>query len=272
MLKVRVLTILLLLPLFLVALFRLPPMGWALLMLGVVLIGAREWSKISTFSDFHGWVYVLLTLLICLVLLPEFSRSVHFILYGIAFLFWVLLVPLWLRNQWRTRQWAIMALTGWVILIPTWLALVELRSFDPGLFFGLLAVVWIADIAAYFSGRKFGRHKLAPAISPGKTWEGVAGAFLGVTLYAVVWGMWDSSSIPFNSGLWLGVLSLWLLTLFSILGDLFESWMKRVAGLKDSGRILPGHGGMLDRIDALTAAMPLAAFGLLFIKNHNVLS
>ena len=159
-----------------------------------------------------------------------------------------------------------MALIGWIILIPTWLALVELRTFGPGLLLGLLAVVWIADTAAYFAGRKFGRHKLAPAISPGKTWEGVAGAFLGVTLYGLAWGMWDGSAVLFNSGLWQGMLLLWLLTLFSILGDLFESWMKRVAGLKDSGRILPGHGGVLDRIDALTAAMPLAAFGLLLIR------
>ncbi len=270
MLKVRVLTVLLLLPLFLAALFLLPETGWALLMLGVVLIGAHEWSKISAFSGFHAWVYVLLTLFIALALLPESSRSANFMLYGIAFLFWALLVPLWLSSQWRTRQWSVMALVGWVILIPTWLALVELRTFGPGLLLGLMAVVWIADSAAYFSGRKFGRHKLAPAISPGKTWEGVAGAFLGVTLYALAWGLWDDSSVPFKSGLWRGVLLLWLLTLFSILGDLFESWMKRVAGLKDSGRILPGHGGVLDRIDALTAAMPVAAFTL-FIKNYYAL-
>lgn len=267
MLKTRVLTVLLLLPLFLSALYLLPETGWALLTLGVVLIGAHEWSKIAAYSSFQCWLYVSLTMFIGLVLFSESSRSANFMLYGIAFLFWALLVPLWLRNQWRTRQGPVMAVIGWVILIPTWLALVELRTFGPGLLLGLLAVVWIADSAAYFSGRKFGRHKLAPAISPGKTWEGVAGAFLAVTLYAVVWGVWDSSSMPFNSGLWRGVLLLWLLTLFSILGDLFESWMKRVAGLKDSGRILPGHGGVLDRIDALTAAMPLAVFGLL-LKNY----
>jgi phosphatidate cytidylyltransferase len=266
MLKVRILTVLLLLPLFLAALFRLPPMGWSLLMLGMVLIGAREWSKIADFSSFQGWVYVLLTLFIGLLLLPESSRSANLALYGMAFFFWTLLVPLWLRNQWRARQWPIMALIGWVVLIPTWLALVELRTLGPELLLGLLAVVWVADTAAYFAGRKFGRRKLAPSISPGKTWEGVAGAFLGVTLYGLAWNMWDGSAVLFSSGLWWGVLLLWLLTLFSILGDLFESWMKRVAGLKDSGRLLPGHGGVLDRIDALTAALPLAAFGLLLMN------
>jgi phosphatidate cytidylyltransferase len=241
-------------------------MGWSLLMLGMVLIGAREWSKIADFSSFRGWVYVLLTLFIGLLLLPESSRSANLALYGMAFFFWTLLVPLWLRNQWRARQWPIMALIGWVVLITTRRALVELRTLGPELLLGLLAVVWVADTAAYFAGRKFGRRKLAPSISPGKTWEGVAGAFLGVTLYGLAWNMWDGSAVLFSSGLWWGVLLLWLLTLFSILGDLFESWMKRVAGLKDSGRLLPGHGGVLDRIDALTAALPLAAFGLLLMN------
>jgi len=272
MLKARILTALLLLPLLLAALFLLPDFYWALLMLGVMLIGAREWSVISGYPKHWGWFYVLLTLLIGLALMSQTSHPASLVLYGLAFLFWSILAPLWLRRKWHARPVLAMALIGWVVLIPTWLALVELRAIGPGLLLGLMAVVWVADSAAYFAGRQFGKHKLAPGISPGKTWEGVAGAFLGVTLYGTVWGTWDNSAVPFRSGLMAGMLLLWLLAAFSILGDLFESWMKRVAGLKDSGSLLPGHGGVLDRIDAMTSAMPLATFGLLIIKNFNALS
>jgi phosphatidate cytidylyltransferase len=122
----------------------------------------------------------------------------------------------------------------------------------------LLGVVWIADSAAFFAGRRFGRTKLAPTISPGKTWEGVVGAFVAVLLYAlilqqVVFPGVAGFQFP---GLYILVLCM---TALGILGDLFESWMKRQAGVKDSGTLLPGHGGVLDRIDALTAAVPLAA-------------
>jgi phosphatidate cytidylyltransferase len=119
-----------------------------------------------------------------------------------------------------------------------------------------MGVVWTADIAAYFTGRAFGRHKLAPQISPGKTWEGVAGALVAVMLYwsAISWGL-PGLSLHFAAGLVLVV----ALTGVGILGDLFESWLKRVAGLKDSGALLPGHGGVLDRVDALTSTLPLAA-------------
>lgn len=262
MLKARVLTALLLLPSFLAALFYLPNTYWALLMLGMVLVGAHEWANISGLSGWRGWTYVLLTLLLGLALLPEASRPSG-MLYVVAAVFWVILVPLWLNRQWRSRNPPMLALTGWVVLLPTWQALVELRAAGAGLLLGLMAVVWIADTAAYFAGRRFGKHKLAPAISPGKTWEGVAGAFLGVTIYGVAWFSWDRAAVPFSAGLPLGLLLLWLLTVFSILGDLFESWAKRVGGVKDSGKLLPGHGGVLDRIDALTAVLPVAAFGLI---------
>jgi phosphatidate cytidylyltransferase len=117
-------------------------------------------------------------------------------------------------------------------------------------------VVWTADVAAYFAGRAFGRHKLAPEISPGKTWEGVIGAALAVSVY---WSLVAALVPEFGSHFVSGLVWVLLLTVASIQGDLFESWMKRLAGLKDSGRLLPGHGGLLDRVDALTSTLPFAA-------------
>jgi phosphatidate cytidylyltransferase len=125
-----------------------------------------------------------------------------------------------------------------------------------------LAVVWVADIAAYFSGRAFGRHKLAPTISPGKTWEGAIGASIGVMAFGTVVAV--SLNVPPPAG-WLGFIGLMVAyTAVSIIGDLFESLLKRQAGLKDSGTLLPGHGGILDRIDSLTSTLPIAGLAALW--------
>jgi phosphatidate cytidylyltransferase len=123
-----------------------------------------------------------------------------------------------------------------------------------------MAIVWIADTAAYFAGRQFGRNKLAPAISPGKTWEGVAGALCALTLYATA--ISAATGMPLLSL----VLTVSFLLYVSVLGDLFESWIKRVSGMKDSGHVLPGHGGVLDRIDALTSTLPMAAGVLIWLE------
>ena len=125
-------------------------------------------------------------------------------------------------------------------------------------------MAWISDSAAYFAGRRFGRHKLAPAISPGKTWEGVAGAVLAVSAYAATWSLAWQAYYPqvlksTQFGAFGMLLFLWVLTAIGIYGDLFESALKRQAGVKDSGTLLPGHGGVLDRIDALTSVLPVAA-------------
>jgi phosphatidate cytidylyltransferase len=138
------------------------------------------------------------------------------------------------------------------VLLPTWLALGYLREISPNLLLAILMVVWVADSAAYFAGRQFGKRKLAPAISPGKSWEGVWGALAGVTLFGAMAAVLASAS-------WWLIVAFWVMTVLSIVGDLFESWMKRVAGIKDSGAILPGHGGVLDRIDGLTSTLPAAA-------------
>ena len=150
-----------------------------------------------------------------------------------------------------------------MILLPACLAMMQLRAFAPLFLLAVMAAVWMADISAYACGRAFGRRKLAPAISPGKTWEGAAGALGGVLLYgsAVTAAV---GRMPDGTGAWVGFgLALALLTVVSIYGDLFESLAKRQAGVKDSGTTLPGHGGVLDRIDSLTSTLPLVGLAVL---------
>jgi phosphatidate cytidylyltransferase len=178
----------------------------------------------------------------------------------LAIAFWLLVVPLWLLGKWHAEQVFVRAAVGVVVLLPTWAALLYLHGRGPSVLLGVMAIVWIADTAAYFAGRQFGRHKLAPAISPGKTWEGVAGALAGLALYAGILSL--LAGMPLLSLLLMVAALLYV----SVLGDLFESWIKRVSGMKDSGRILPGHGGVLDRIDALTSTLPVATGMLMWVE------
>jgi phosphatidate cytidylyltransferase len=156
-----------------------------------------------------------------------------------------------------------LALAGIVALSGVWVALVELQARSPWLVLAAMAIVWIADTAAYFAGRAFGRRKLAPLVSPGKTWEGVFGALAAVAVYAAAIAPFAHSAGYQGRGDAVALIA-WIalalaLALMSVLGDLYESWLKRQAGVKDSGTLLPGHGGILDRVDALLAAMPPAA-------------
>lgn len=179
---------------------------------------------------------------------------------GAASVFWGTIVLAWLRGRWQVRSVWAMALTGWWVLVPAWLATVLLQV-RPGQLLALMAVVWISDTAAYFVGRRFGRHKLAPGISPGKTWEGVMGALAGVAIYYLLL-VTLAPTVLGGLGHLAGLILIGALATLGVIGDLFESWMKRVAGVKDSGTLLPGHGGILDRIDALTASLPLAALAI----------
>jgi phosphatidate cytidylyltransferase len=182
---------------------------------------------------------------------------------GLAAGFWIVVAPLWLRGHWRLPNALVAALLGWLILLATWVAIVQLQARSPWLVLAAMASVWIADSAAFFTGRAFGRHKLAPSISPGKSWEGVAGALATVALYAAALAVWSPGfgySGPRTPAALATVVVLAVaLAAVSVVGDLFESLLKRQRGVKDSGRLLPGHGGVLDRIDALTSAMPVAA-------------
>jgi phosphatidate cytidylyltransferase len=189
------------------------------------------------------------------------------IVLGAGVAFWLLAVPLWLLRKWPIRKPWSGLLAGWFVLVPAGLALVQLHQRGgPWLLLAAMAPVWVADIAAYFVGRAIGRHKLAPGISPGKSWEGAIGGVLGVVIYGFVLAYAAPQLGLLSSGalLALGVfaVSLVLLAAVSIIGDLFESLAKRQAGVKDSGRLLPGHGGLLDRIDSLTSTLPLVGLAI----------
>jgi phosphatidate cytidylyltransferase len=160
-------------------------------------------------------------------------------------------------------------LLGLVLLWIGWLALAQARALSVNFVLSALCGVWMADIAAYAAGRAFGRRKLAPSISPGKSWEGVFGGMFGVVLLGVIWTLWIDRALPVDGPSlfshlrqqfgWLGVVVAALaLAALSVVGDLFESLVKRAAGAKDSSRLLPGHGGVLDRIDALLPVLPAA--------------
>lgn len=261
MLRTRIITAAVLLPLFIGGMFYLPAGWWAVMLLPLLVAGAAEWARLAGWGRAAQWGFcaaVAATALAVLLSARHFAiEGIESLAYWVSLLFWLTCAPLWLRAGWRARQPAVLWLTGWLLLVPTWLALVRLQD-HPWVLLAVMGVVWVADIAAYFAGHSWGRRKLAPAISPGKTWEGVAGAAVGVAVYyAVVW-RWGFSSAAAGGGVIAAALVACMLPL-SILGDLFESWIKRQAGVKDSGWLLPGHGGVLDRIDGLTSTLPLAA-------------
>jgi phosphatidate cytidylyltransferase len=266
MLKIRVRTALALVILLLLATFGLPPLGWAVAAAGVLTLAAWEWGALAgcTPSGRRVYAFVVLAFLLCLAAaLPAVWMSgAHppgavCVVQALASLFWLGVVPLWLRYRWPAQGLPGLV-AGLFVLVPTWFALVHVRALGVGTLLAVLGLAWVADIAAYFAGRRFGRHKLAPAISPGKTWEGVAGAALGVLLYGLLIGPLPGQTL----GIWLLVLP--LLTAVGVVGDLFESLLKRQVGIKDSSGLLPGHGGVLDRIDSLTALLPVASFLLFF--------
>jgi phosphatidate cytidylyltransferase len=263
MLKLRVLTAAVLLLLVLAAIFLLPAVWWQLLLIVPLIVAGHEWSRLAGFSRASEAAFLCALIaggmVVWLVARPGPARAGYAVVashavHACSVAFWLVMVPCWLWLKLKVRNQPALAAAGLVVLLPAWLALAQLQS-NPYLLLCLLAVVWIADTAAYFAGRALGRHKLAPAISPGKTWEGVAGAFAAVTVYAAALHF---ARLPADE-IYLVIGAFFCMTAFSIVGDLFESWMKRGAGVKDSGAILPGHGGMLDRIDGMVAAMPLAA-------------
>lgn len=264
MLRTRVLTSIVLMAGFLAAVFLLPTIYWAFLMLLFIGVAFWEWAGMAAFSKSWRVIYVasmaILGATVALadnIAMLELQPQVMFYSILVAVFFWLILTPAWLIARFEIRQPLLLALIGIVILFPTWLALVSMRDISPWLLLMVMAAVWIADSAAYFAGKRFGKRKLAPKISPGKTWEGVFGAWLAVSIYGII--LCVSMSLTY----WV-IVGLLGITVLSIMGDLLESLIKRQAGVKDSGTLLPGHGGILDRIDGLTSSLPLVMFFIYF--------
>lgn len=268
MLKTRIVTATILVITFLLALFGLPQKGWIFFCAGILAIASWEWAGLSGLAGFRRYAFTLAVLILGIPIAWGWSAAPDFqdvgIYYLFAIVFWFVAMPPWLNNGLRAGGNALVAAAGFVVLVPCFFSMIHLHALAPVVLLRFMAVVWIADSAAYFSGRYFGRHQLAPSISPGKTWEGIAGALLAVTLYGILWIFSFNWAIPpAVQQTFLGsaamLIVLWFLALFSICGDLLESALKRRAGVKDSGKLLPGHGGVLDRIDALIPVLPLAA-------------
>jgi len=272
MLRTRIVTAAVLIPLTLAGLFGLGARGWGAATLAVMAVAASEWARLAGYRRPAWLVFVAGTVAIGSVLLlwpgsrfaaaGGWPETIPLLVCGAATLFWVLVAPAWLAAGARVESKLVLALTGWLVLIAAWVALVQIQARSKALLLALMAVVWIADTAAYFVGRAFGRRRLAPSISPGKTWEGVYGALAATAVYALA--LLGFAPVGEKRATSLAAVALWVVLLLalaavSIVGDLFESLLKRQRGVKDSGRILPGHGGVLDRIDALLAAMPAAA-------------
>ncbi|WP_298450368.1 phosphatidate cytidylyltransferase [uncultured Marinobacter sp.] len=265
MLKTRIITALILAPIAIGGIFFLPPMGFALFMAAIITLGAWEWANMSGFEQQPlriGYAAV-----IAAILYGLFDVSAVPVLW-LALLWWVVCFLL-VRNYpagsgwWGSRP--VRALMGVLVLVPAWVGLNHLRA--AGFQFGntdnnllvilyVFCVVWVADIGAYFAGRAFGKAKLAPRVSPGKSWAGVYGGLVAVAVLALVASALASASLVDTMML---VAATLVTGLVSVLGDLLESMLKRFRGIKDSSALLPGHGGILDRIDSLTAAAPVFA-------------
>ncbi|WP_321841562.1 phosphatidate cytidylyltransferase [Paraburkholderia bannensis] len=264
MLKTRVITAIVLLAVFLPVTLFAPVAAFGALIGLVVVFAAWEWARLLKAGKVGSIVYAAIAAaLVFASTRLESARP----LYQAAGIFWLVAGPYVLARKpvlaagaWR----AFLLAAGFILFAACWHALVAARALGVGFVLSLLLVVWLADIGAYFSGKAFGKHKLAPAISPGKTWEGAVGgwaAVMVVSVAALVLQAFEPtlySALAAQLGVGRALFVLTVLVAFSVIGDLFESMLKRQAGVKDSSGLLPGHGGVLDRIDALLPVLPLA--------------
>ncbi len=270
MLRLRVITALILVGIMFAALAAPGPWPFALVTLALLAAGAWEWGRLNGAGVAVSWTLGALMLVAgaAAVVTGLASASIGG-LWWLAVAVWTLGGALVLKRgvpAWPHTPRALRWLLGLALLMLAWAALIEARAVGINFMLSMLCVVWMADIAAYFGGKALGRRKLAPAISPGKSWEGVWSGMAGVLVLALIWMALDRrfgfdgpslyTRLVSAHGWLVAALALVSLCMLSVVGDLIESLVKRAAGAKDSSQLLPGHGGVLDRVDALLPVMP----------------
>lgn len=271
--KQRVVTACVLLVLLSTMLFLAPPIVWSVFVLFVVGVAAYEWAGCLKLKGVNSFMLAGASSLCVGVLC--FLAGADLITWraswAISIVFWSLVAPvkftLWARGAREfPNSRLVEILFCLAVLAAAGTSLIYLHSVDKALLVLLLAIAWVADSFAYFGGRAFGRHKLAPSISPGKTWEGFFTGLLGCGLYAFFVFSPYVEKIHIEVSMLTVVVGVLFFGIVTVVGDLFESLIKRRAGIKDSGKILPGHGGVLDRVDSLLALLPFAASAVFYIS------
>lgn len=271
MLKARLISAAIMIPLVVGGILFLPTEGVALILGLVMGVGLWEWARMVPLQSAPSrLLYPAIGLLLMwLAWLVPLAAMIDILL--VAALLWWLGALYWVSRAKIDAPPGVLprvmkSVVGLLVVLPAWAALVMLHGREqdgPLLTLFLLVLIWLADSGAYFAGRHWGRTKLAPLVSPGKTWQGVYGGVAASAVFALLAGLLYSQSLRWTAGL---ILVSLLTVMFSIVGDLLESLMKRQRGIKDSSHIIPGHGGVLDRIDSLTAAAPVFLLGLYWLE------
>lgn len=263
--KKRVTTAIVLAAILLAVILWLPPWGTQGLLTLVVLAGAWEWSAFLRVQSVALRITYVVLIGVLMWVAWDFTANPtgRDLVLRVALVWWLIALGWVMFAPRLVSSWAA-AVAGALALVPAWMALNRLVDFDRGPEWVLFALilVWAADIGAFFVGRRFGRTRLAPNVSPGKTWEGVMGGAVASALVAAIGSAWFNIPLLRFVPLCLAVVA------FSIVGDLTESLLKRFAGMKDSGSLFPGHGGVMDRIDSVTGAAPILFFGLVALGVH----
>jgi len=257
MLMSRIFSAAIMLIIFLSSMFLFSGKFFSFVIYIVSLLALYEWSKLLHFKSHEKNIFLAISLFFIYLIDNHLSYDdARSILIG-ASIFWICIAPLFLIYKIHLKNFFLSSLIGWMLVIPLIISLNYLIQLSPWAVLLVLTTIWLADSGAYFFGKQFGKRKLAPSISPGKTWEGFIGALFVVSLFSITltyFGFVNSyASILFFN----------LILLLSVEGDLFESYIKRMAKVKDSGDLIPGHGGVLDRIDSLCSSLPLATLILI---------